>query len=446
MKLSKIVLLSLILFLIGIVKADINIDSIVSPTPQWYDTFSLTLNVTTNDNANVIFTTTKNPMLTNLYADSTQGNLTLNSTFLQEGSNTITIYAKNASDQLDLDIAAVAGVNIDVSAPLWSVTPSSQNHEFGDSYHYDLNATDLQTITFSINSTIFSINSSGDIINTTNLSINIFYLQINATDPLNQTNTSEIYVNVQDTLPPVWENTPQNQTLVYRTSLNYNLNATDPSGISSYFINDTSNFTINSSGFLKNTTFLPEGNYSLNISVNDTLNFINSQPIIIIVSSCVENWDCTSWGICASNARKRTCTDLNKCGTFFTKPSETLECDSGGGGDDSGDEEEQEESDSGSSSPSSDSVEESPGGAPSIIKTPKEEIEVVEVTPEPVPEPEEKQEPLNKVTGNFIEKPPKPKKLPLFTFVGTIALMCAVGTFVYYRFRKNRKKPSSFGF
>lgn len=44
--------------------------------------------------------------------------------------------------------------------------------------------------------------------------------------------------------------------------------------------------------------------------------------------SCVENWQCTVWGVCSTeSSQERTCADLNSCGTSSLKPSESRSCD-----------------------------------------------------------------------------------------------------------------------
>jgi len=314
---------------IGLVSAAIDV-SIVSPSSGWYNTYNILLNVTTNDYANVTFSTDVYAILTTVYRNKTQGDATLNNTYLIEGSNIIYVYAKNASNPVDLDISGVAGVNIDLSAPTWDQMPSDQVFEYGISSEYDLNASDLQTINYSVNDTSFSIDANGTL-TATILSVGEYYLQINATDPFNQVNSTTIRVTVQDTTPPTWDQIPQNISLLYREILSYDLNASDLSGIDSYFINDTSNFTINSStGLLTNATFLSNGIYFLNISDNDTQGNVLSEVIRIIVAECIEDWVCTEWGSCISSLQTRICSDNNACGTELSKPSESQSCSSGG--------------------------------------------------------------------------------------------------------------------
>lgn len=43
-------------------------------------------------------------------------------------------------------------------------------------------------------------------------------------------------------------------------------------------------------------------------------------------TTCIEDWQCTSWSDCIENQQIRTCTDLNNCETTNNKPEETKSC------------------------------------------------------------------------------------------------------------------------
>jgi hypothetical protein len=67
------------------------------------------------------------------------------------------------------------------------------------------------------------------------------------------------------------------------------LSATDENGISSWWLNDTSKFIIDNSGFITNSSELFAGNYSLNVSVNDSYGNIASGEILIEIGSLITN-------------------------------------------------------------------------------------------------------------------------------------------------------------
>jgi hypothetical protein len=43
-------------------------------------------------------------------------------------------------------------------------------------------------------------------------------------------------------------------------------------------------------------------------------------------TTCVENWDCSDWFECFNGKQKRTCVDLNDCGTENNKPATVQDC------------------------------------------------------------------------------------------------------------------------
>lgn len=43
-------------------------------------------------------------------------------------------------------------------------------------------------------------------------------------------------------------------------------------------------------------------------------------------TTCMGQWQCTSWSNCINNTQTRTCSDINNCGTTTNKPTETQQC------------------------------------------------------------------------------------------------------------------------
>jgi parallel beta-helix repeat protein len=89
-------------------------------------------------------------------------------------------------------------------------------------------------------------------------------------------------LTVVDTVAPDWSITPVDQTLEYDEPLSYQVEATDPSGIASWSIDDTTNFTISGSGLITNATTLEPGVYYFEITVTD--NYSNSKSITIMIT------------------------------------------------------------------------------------------------------------------------------------------------------------------
>jgi len=94
-------------------------------------------------------------------------------------------------------------------------------------------------------------------------------------DTSNNIGQDNVTFNIDTTSPNL--TAPENQSIMYLDVFEgVTFTGSDDSGISTYFIDDTDNFTINSTGFLNWTGQLAVGNYTVNVSVNDTVGFINS--------------------------------------------------------------------------------------------------------------------------------------------------------------------------
>ncbi|MBN2228630.1 MAG: right-handed parallel beta-helix repeat-containing protein [Candidatus Thorarchaeota archaeon] len=101
-------------------------------------------------------------------------------------------------------------------------------------------------------------------------------------------------LTVVDTMAPAWTVTPQDQTLDYGESLSYQLQASDPSGIASWAVNDTASFAISASGLLTNATFLSPGVYYVEITVTDIYSHSVSVTIKITVNEPAPPIDTTT--------------------------------------------------------------------------------------------------------------------------------------------------------
>jgi parallel beta-helix repeat protein len=100
-------------------------------------------------------------------------------------------------------------------------------------------------------------------------------------------------LTVVDTTGPEWTITPVDQTLEYDEPLSYQVNATDPSGIASWAVNDTTNFAISGDGLITNATTLEPGVYYLEITVTDMYDNEVSVTIMITVNEPAPPYDPT---------------------------------------------------------------------------------------------------------------------------------------------------------
>ena len=126
-------------------------------------------------------------------------------------------------------------------------------------------------------------------------------------DTRNNQNYSSVTFGV-DTTPPYFTTIPANASLNLGQSLGVDFDAIDDGdGFDSFAINWTSTFQINQSGWIENTSELLEGIYLINVTINDTNNFMNSTiyKVTVVADTCtapgVGNWEITCSDNCIWN-------------------------------------------------------------------------------------------------------------------------------------------------
>jgi len=87
--------------------------------------------------------------------------------------------------------------------------------------------------------------------------------------------------------PPIWNQQPTDQLAEYGYILQYALDASDRDGLDTWWANDTTSFSIDSSGILTNQTELAVGEYGLQVWVNDTFNLILTANFSITVQDTI---------------------------------------------------------------------------------------------------------------------------------------------------------------
>ncbi len=253
-----------------------------------------------------------------VWSDSRAGNNDIYGQLIVEGTNTWdangTVICDATGDQNDPKIkydgvasACVVwgdnrGANRDIyaqaldvaSPPTWDESPTNHTIEFGDSFSYDVNASDTSGIDhYWVNDTVnFTVDINGEITNATYLAVGVYSLEIRACDPYNNNCSAIINITVEDTIAPTWNEVPADQTIEFGASLNYDVNASDLSGIGLYWVNDTGNFSVNGDGVITNATSLSAGVYWLEIRACDPYN--NNESAIInttILPSTPPTWD-----------------------------------------------------------------------------------------------------------------------------------------------------------
>ncbi|MFW9849807.1 MAG: hypothetical protein ACFFF4_11745, partial [Candidatus Thorarchaeota archaeon] len=174
----------------------------------------------------------------------------------------------------------------DTTPPNWIETPIDQIVEFGEHLSYDLNYTDLSGIdNWWVDDTArFSIDWTGQIRTLEILDVGRYGLRIFISDIYGNTLEAGIIIEVVDTTPPKWTVSITNQLLEYGEDLEYQLTASDLSGISSWSVNDTTNFAIDNLGLITNQAFLEAGQYGLEITVRDPFGNELSAVMIVFVN------------------------------------------------------------------------------------------------------------------------------------------------------------------
>jgi parallel beta-helix repeat protein len=159
------------------------------------------------------------------------------------------------------------------SPPIWVNSPTSQIINITQSFYYDLNATASPPgpQTWSLNDTShFDITEKGVITNNTDLSCGIYGIRVQVDDAYGRFITGNFSVTVRDFDSPTWVELPIDHVLELGDEFRYDLNATDLSDLDSWWLSDTENFTISTTGVITNITPLNIGEYELQVWVNDT--------------------------------------------------------------------------------------------------------------------------------------------------------------------------------
>jgi len=259
--------------------------------------------------------------------------ITITNTALVQASGGINTNITKVTITLPAGLLFWAGTNTTTAPPNFTSTSSNliwENYTVGGS-QYLIGGGESKIFTFianatsvgSVNMTITTTNFSGDGVTRLDSQIG-FNLTIIDNPP-----------TISFVSP-----TPQDGNVSKLDDIQANVSASDDVGIRNitiYLYNKTSSLvssksTTSSTFLLYDFVNLDDGIYYLNATVNDTFgNLVSTETRKItinatIISSCTENWNCTSYSVCSNGNQSRTCTDSNNCGTNSTKPSLIQAC------------------------------------------------------------------------------------------------------------------------
>jgi hypothetical protein len=179
----------------------------------------------------------------------------------------------------------------DSTPPSWVVAPNDQLLEVGDALDTQFVAFDLSSVSrWAVNNSDFAITTNGQLSNATILQAGSYSLLIEAFDEYDNVINATIVVTVQDTTAPIWISFEENHIVELGVSFYYNLEATDLSGIASWWVDD-SRFAVDSSGIIISTVSLVVGEYSLDVGVSDPYeNSLNGTLSILVRDTTAPSW------------------------------------------------------------------------------------------------------------------------------------------------------------
>ncbi len=199
---------------------------------------------------------------------------------------TLTVY-----DIGDNTVSDTVFVSVVDTTPPTIDSPSDVNYELGttgnsitwtpsdlDPDHYELYQNDSLLGSWVWDGSPIVVDVDGLGVSTYNYTLTVY-------DVGDNTISDTVFVSVEDTTPPDWVVSPSDQSIDYGQALEYQLQATDLSGIGAWYVNDTANFAISGTGLVTNESILEVGDYGLNISVEDIYGNTRSFTIRIRVLS-----------------------------------------------------------------------------------------------------------------------------------------------------------------
>ncbi|MBI2136822.1 hypothetical protein HYU06_07150 [Candidatus Woesearchaeota archaeon] len=216
-----------------------------------------------------------NPVTFNTLADGSHSNCKI----------TVTDAAGNPSAQLSVNTFTV-----DATSPVFTTGVTNETREFAlQNVAQQLVAADAAGVAgYVVNNSNFTINSTGFLRNNTQLAVGTYNLNVTATDINGNRQSSFGIITVVDTIAPVFTTGVTTQLREFtKQNVAQQLVATDAAGVVGYVVNN-SNFTINSTGFLRNATQLAIGTYNLNVTATDANGNKQSSFGIITVANTTQ--------------------------------------------------------------------------------------------------------------------------------------------------------------
>ncbi|MFW9849043.1 MAG: hypothetical protein ACFFF4_07880, partial [Candidatus Thorarchaeota archaeon] len=160
----------------------------------------------------------------------------------------------------------------------WVEIPENQVIEYEQGINYDftvLIAPSVSLNTYSLNDTTdFMLSDRSGNFTLTNKSVTDvgeYNLQLWVDDSNGEFLNITFQISVEPSMAPVYKESPTDQIAEFGLPFSYKLNATDTAGIDTWWLNDTSRFSVNSEGSITNATKLMIGVYGIHLIVTDII-------------------------------------------------------------------------------------------------------------------------------------------------------------------------------
>ncbi|MFW9911989.1 MAG: right-handed parallel beta-helix repeat-containing protein [Candidatus Thorarchaeota archaeon] len=195
----------------------------------------------------------------------------------------------------------------EVSQPEWIVSPTDLSFNYGERFEYGLIATDESgivewaindTVNFSLSSTRLNVTGYHNgwqllqITNATTLLTDVYPLNVTVVDAYGNALTGIFTVTVEppdeDVTAPIWIVSPMNEVLEYGESFEQRLGAWDISGVSIWWLNETTHFAIDEYGVIRNATIVEPGIYRLEVRAYDPYDNYCSGTLVVTVNEVAD--------------------------------------------------------------------------------------------------------------------------------------------------------------
>jgi len=183
---------------------------------------------------------------------------------------------------------------VDSTIPSWVSIPTNQSLLWGEQLDIEVSIVDLSgishweindTVNFRLTATYFDTSSIAYITSTTNLDPGVYGVLVLGYDIYDNSVSAEFTVMVEtETTTPVWVLAPIDEAVEYGEPYVQRLGVYDSSSIAYWWLNDTTHFTIDEQGVIRNATVLEPGIYRLEVRAYDPFdNYCNATLVITVL-------------------------------------------------------------------------------------------------------------------------------------------------------------------